>query len=222
MNKDTKTLLTWLAAAVLIIGSFLAIMFSGGGDDGTTSNGASLSNVDPVAEWSKGNEQAKVVLVEFSDFQCPACKSRVPLIEELMKEFGDHVALVYRHFPLKSIHQNAQMAAQASEAAGQQGKFWEMHDALFENQENWSSLSSADAKNAFISYAEGLALDIAKFTGDLDSSETKNAVDRDTESGNAIGVNSTPSFALQGKLINPRSLEEYRTMIRSAIEESTG
>ncbi len=95
------------------------------------------------ADWSKGNLESPVVLLEYSDFQCPACKARGPIIENLLGEFGDHIRFVYRHMPLSSIHNNAQLAAQATEAAGVQGKFWEMHDHLFETQSEWSGLSKS-------------------------------------------------------------------------------
>ena len=85
-------------------------------------------------EWSKGNPQADVILIEYSDFQCPACKTYYPLIRRLSEELGDELRIVYRHLPLVSIHKNAIVAASAAEAAGRQGKFWEMQDKLFDNQ----------------------------------------------------------------------------------------
>src|SRR3989344_2713566 len=107
-------------------------------------DGGSAVTVDAVSaeDWLKGNRDAQVVLIEYSDFQCPACAFYYPLLKNLTEEFGDKIAMVYRHFPLPN-HQNAKPAAYAAEAAGRQGKFWEMHDMVFENQEEWQGKRSA-------------------------------------------------------------------------------
>ena len=104
----------------------------------------------PVSErdWVRGPASASVTLVEYSDFQCPACRIFSTVLDDVLAtaELRDRVRLVYRYFPLVSIHKNAFLAASAAEAAGMQGKFWEMHDLLFKEQDNWSSLSAADAR----------------------------------------------------------------------------
>jgi len=88
----------------------------------------------------KGNPDAQVVLIEYSDFQCPACRAYIPIITSLIEQFPDDLVVVYRHFPLQSVHANARAAAEASEAAAKQGKFWEFHDILFDKQTEWSRL----------------------------------------------------------------------------------
>src|SRR3989338_2093696 len=105
-------------------------------------------------DWVKGNKEAKVTLIEYSDFQCPACGAYYPVVKQLNEEVGDKIVIAYRNFPLRQVHQNAQIAAQAAEAAGKQGKFWEIHDMLFENQKEWSSY--VNAKEIFIKYAQSL------------------------------------------------------------------
>lgn len=171
-------------------------------------------------DWVKGNRDARVVLVEYSDFQCPACGFYYPLLKQLTEEFGDRVAVVYRHFPLKQIHKNAVLAAQAAEAAGLRGKFWEMHNLLFENQSIWSK--ALNPKSTFTEYAKRIGLNEGKFESDLESRDTKNKVDMDYIFGAGLGINSTPTFFLNGrKLINPRSYEEFKQIIEKAVAENS-
>lgn len=218
MNSDIKHFLLWLTVAIVIIGSFLAIMFMGGGP-GLNSDGK-LTDEITAADWTKGNAESKVALVEYSDFQCPACKARLPLIQKIMDEFGNHIRFVYRHFPLRALHKNSQLAAQASEAAGLQGKFWEMHDQLFANQEAWSNLSGDELETAFGLYAAQIGLDVPKFNQNLNGNAVRDAVNSDADSGDDAGVNSTPTFFLNGSKINPADYEEFRQLIRDAIEAS--
>src|SRR3989344_8159194 len=117
-----------------------------------------VSDTDLVKNSSQvlGSEDAKVTIVEFSDFQCPACGAAHPVVKQVIKEYGDRILFVYRHFPLLATHQYALKAAEAAEAAGEQGKFWEYHDLLFAKQDN---LKTEDLKR----YAQELELDTAKF-----------------------------------------------------------
>ena len=121
-----------------------------------------------VGDWVKGPEDAHVSIVEYSDFQCPACRSFVPIVEEVLNNNPETVTLTYRHFPLIQ-HKNAERAAQFAEAAGIQGKFFEMHDMLFEKQEDWAELGNPD--EVFVSYGEELELDIEQLKADADSDE---------------------------------------------------
>ena len=197
-----------------------ALIFTGCTGTGTTGEEEAAPSIPEVtdADWSKGNLESTVVLVEYSDLQCPACKAREPIVEQLLEEFGNHIRFVYRHRPLNSIHANAQLASQAAEAAGLQGKFWEMHDLLFEKQSDWSVLSKSELIAAFTTYAEELALDVTKFQEHLESSEVEDLVNEDSDGADDSGINSTPSFYLNGEAINPKTYEEYREVIRQAIE----
>lgn len=166
-------------------------------------------------DWVFGPEEGSLELIEFSDFQCPACGSYFPILNQIKKEYSDDLKFVYRHFPLRQAHPHAQMAAQASEAAGLQGKFWEMHDKLFQTQTSWSALPKV--KSTFIEFAGELGLDKEKFETDIDSKEVKEAVDKDYNLAISSGLNSTPSFILNGSYINsPRSLEEFRAILEAA------
>ena len=179
----------------------------------TTQKAESVSEAD----WVKGNKDSKVSLIEYSDLQCPACGAYYPVTKKLLTEFGESIIFAYRHFPLRQIHFNSQISAQAAEAAGLQGKFWEMHDLLFERQEKWAE--EKDPKALFKQYAQELGLDVEQFKGDLESEKVRNEVEGDFQSGLKSGVNATPTFFLNGKKIqNPRTFEEFK----SIIEKETG
>lgn len=220
MTRETKRILGWIIVALVIIGSFLAIIFASQGNGTvTTPDGDTVLAPVEAGEWIKGSPESKIELVEYSDFQCPACKAREPQVQQILGEFGEHIKFVYRNFPLRLNHKNAQMASQAAEAAGLQGKYWEMHAKLFEEQEAWSPQSGGEVKESFIGFAKELGLDVAKFEEDLDSDEVEDAVDEDYSSGLAAGVNSTPTFFLNGKKISPQSYEEFRSLVRTAIDQ---
>jgi len=164
----------------------------------------------------RGPDNAPITLIEYSDFQCPACASYYPLVERLLAEAGTTVRLVYRHFPLPQ-HANAKLASRAAEAAGLQGKFWEMYRLLFENQKVWEALSDSSARRVFTEYAAQLGLDINVFADDLDRPETIAKVESDQRSGINIGVNSTPTFFVNGILIQvPPQYDAFRSIIISS------
>ena len=180
-------------------------------------DGGVTVTVPPLAEgdWVKGNRDARTVLIEYSDFQCPACAFYYPYLKRLSEEFGDDLAIVYRHFPLP-MHQNAKTAAAASDAAGRQGKFWEMHDAIFDSQRLWEG--STNAGNLFVEYAKKIGLDVEKFTADMMSDEVQNNVRVAYQTSVRIGLNATPSIFLDGKqLENPRDYEDLKKIVGDAI-----
>lgn len=212
MKKQSKQLLKIVIGALVLIGVFIGLLFLS--SDPTTIDGSDISR----DEWVKGNADSAVTIVEYSDFQCPACAAREPLVQTIMQEFGDHVRFVYRHFPLRSIHPNAQLSAQAAEAAGQQGQFWEMHNAIFANQSSWENLDNAQAKLTFQIYAQQLGLDAEQFNQALESDAVKQAIDDDVSAAISAGVNSTPTFFLNGEKINFYNYDEIRQTLRDAIE----
>lgn len=177
--------------------------------------GVAISNGDDSV-WFKGNENAAVTLVEYSDFECPACASYYPFIKQLADDFPDDLKIVYRHFPLTSIHRYALPAARAAEAAGNQGKFWEMHDKLFENQRSWERNSQAD--EIFEAYAGELGLNLEQFRKDYNDGSTKSKVQSDARLGQQNNVTGTPSFFLNGrKISNPRGYTELKQLIQNEI-----
>ena len=212
-NRLAKRILLWLFVAAGLGGIVFGVIKLGGSS--FSSNQPSLL-LDEVSEsdWTKGANGAGIILVEYSDFQCPACRNYYPIVKQLTAELVEKVQFVYRHFPLYSVHKNAEKAAIAAEAAGRQGKFWEMHDLIFEHQNEWAE--AKDAEEFFMSYADSLSLDKEKFVADLASDEIKDKVVRDYQSGVASRVNSTPTFFLNGERIqNPRGYEEFRALLDS-------
>ncbi len=220
MKKSTGTILFWgISLLVIVAAVFVVVKFSDepvvGPGDAITGAAVELGTDD----WTKGDESASVVLIEYSDFQCPACSVYSPIIRDIVNEFGDKIVVAYRHFPLKSIHANAEASALAAEAAGFQGKFWEMHDKLFDSQKEWSSLG--DPTETFVGYAEEIGLNLDRFKGDMVSEDAKEELAADMELVRSAGLNSTPTFVLNGKKIQPGSYEQFRTLVRDEIEAAS-
>ncbi len=160
----------------------------------------------------KGDEDATVKLIEYGDFQCPSCKSYYPIVRQLAADYPGKLVLIFRHYPLTNIHRNAFRAAMAAEAAGKQGKFWEMHDKLFESQSEWSELGSPVEK--FGEYAKGLKLDADKFAKDLFDEGLDQKVKGDLRTGNSLSVSGTPTFYINGQKIGlPGGLAQFKLII---------
>lgn len=166
----------------------------------------------------KGPEDARITIVEYSDFECPACAAYYPIVEKLLETFPDDVRFVYRHLPLKSIHPNAERAAQAAEAAGKQDKFFEMHDLLFEKQGEWTESEDFDA--TLLEYAKELELDESQFATDIDSAEVAERVDGDVKAAYTLNLQSTPSFFVNGsKIQNPDGFEAFKNLIEEELNK---
>ena len=140
-----------------------------------------------------------VVLEEYGDFQCPPCGALYPVLKGIEHEYGDQVRVVFRHFPLTKIHKNAMIAAQAAEAARNQGKFWEMHGSLYRNQNAWKDLP--DPRPAFIGYARELGLSLERFSLDIDSTAVAQRIASDTQKGSSMGVTATPTVFIEGLML---------------------
>lgn len=217
-NEDIKRFMLWFVVGVLLIGSFLGIMFISKTPPSTP---GILSKAVTADDWMKGDKNSKVSLVEYSDFQCPACRSAEPTVESIVSEFGSHIRFVYRNFPLGApLHPNSQIAAQAAEAAGIQGKFWEMHDLLFDKQPTWAPQGVDAVQATFADYAGQLGLNVDQFKKDLTSDKVLGLVSDDKNSGTASGVDSTPTFFLNNSEIKPQSNDEFRKLIRDAVDAS--
>lgn len=162
----------------------------------------------------KGNSEGVITLVEYSDFQCPACASYQPTIERIMKDFGDSIRFEYKHFPLP-IHNMAESAARAAEAAGQQGKFFEYHDMLFANQGVWSKMGNP--AGVYTKYAEDLGLDLEKFNRHYNSSLLRDKVRSDAREAVQNKVTGTPTFFLNGQVMKITSFEDFYTQINQAL-----
>jgi protein-disulfide isomerase len=169
-------------------------------------------------DYRSGPEAAEVTLIEYGDFQCPACGHYFTMVNKLKGEYKDSLRFVFRNFPLSQIHKNAQLAAQAAFAAGKQGKFWEMHDLLYTNQTTWSE--SDNAETLFTQYAiEQLNLQPVQFTVDMNSSEAAELILQQAQGGQKAGVQGTPTFYLNGKLlINPTTYEDFKGAIEQELK----
>ncbi len=161
-------------------------------------------------DHAQGNLNSDLVIVEYGDYQCPYCGAAYPVLKALMKEFGGQVKFVFRNFPLSEMHQYAKPAAIAAEAANLQGKFWEMHDAIYENQGYLN-------ENFLMKLAEQLNLNIPQFEKDLQKIELAEKVDSDFESGVMSGVNGTPSFFVNDKKFDGSAMELLQLIRENAV-----
>lgn len=208
----TKTFI-YIGGLVLIVG--MLIFWSKGVQ--TIEPPFEVGVIHPL-DHIKGAASSTVILMEYSDFQCPACRSYYPILREVMTEYGDRITFVYRHFPLISIHPNAEFAARAAEAAHKQGKFWEMHDLLFEKQNEWGKV--ANIYPVFESYATLLGLSLDQFKIDFASDEVKNLVRAQRVHAVKAGLSSTPTFFLNGKKIeNPTSAAMFKELIQKELKK---
>jgi len=172
----------------------------------------SIADDDPV----RGDSNAKVTIVEFSDFQCPFCAKAYPTVKQTLETYSGKVRLVYRDFPLSSTHPLAQKAAEASECAEEQGKFWEYHDKLFESQAEWAGKGAEQFKK----YAQDLGLDAEKFNACLDSDKYREEVLKDLGDGQKLGVTGTPTFFINGKmLVGAQPFEAFKQIIEEELSK---
>lgn len=189
---------TIVVTLVMIVG--VAFMFSGDSTP-TTSDATPVADsvLIPENPHVKGaTESAQVTVVEFSDFQCPACRATTPLVQQLLATYGDSVRFIYRNYPLVSIHKNAQAAAIFAEAAAEQGKFWEVHDLLFATQLEWSDTKADELQAQFMTYAETLEMDLPRLEEKMNDSTVLEAIQRDVADGNTANVAGTPTFFVNG------------------------
>lgn len=155
----------------------------------------SLKPAVSTTDHKQGKKDADIVIVEYGDYQCPYCGAAYPVLKEIMNKYGNQIKFVFRNFPLSEMHQYARSAAIVAEAAALQGKFWKMHDAIYENQQYLS-------ENLLLELAEKLELDSEQFYSDIKKSEVAAKVDSDFESGIMSGVNGTPSLFVNGTKFN--------------------
>jgi len=161
---------------------------------------------------AKGPKDARVILVEFSDFQCPYCSQAVLELEALQKAFPRDVKLIYKQFPLSEIHSQAMLAAQGALAAHAQGKFWELHDRMFQNHDKLS-------RDNILKWAREAGCDMAKFTADINSAKTKDQIARDLKQGEEAGVEGTPTVFVNGKHYNGSlALQPFSEVVRNELK----
>jgi protein-disulfide isomerase len=168
----------------------------------------------------RGNADAPVTLEEFGDFQCPPCGSFAGFVDELVKEYDPHLRIVFRNLPLQ-MHEHARDAALAAEAAGLQGRFWEMHDLLYREQATWSKADNP--RELFDSYAGMIGLNLDQFKKDMDGEKARARVDSDQERATSLGIKITPSVFINDRPISPtdKTPEGLRAAIDAALKEKS-
>lgn len=214
MKTETKILGVILLATLILI--FGAIFFLSRGLK--TATQGQVQQIDYSKGHKIGSDSAKVKLVEFSDFQCPGCRSAEPAIKQVLSKYQNDVQFIYRHFPLPQ-HTNGKKGAYLSEAAGKEGKFWEIHGKLFDTQTQWSSMKEADAQSYFLALTRELGLDEDKMRQGMASGEFKPVIDDDILEGKRLGVNSTPTFFLNGKKLSLQNFMDLVTVIEEELKK---
>jgi len=216
MGKFTGPIIA--LALVALAGFFLFT------DDSTSKLEGNFENLDNLTAFAEsenktGANEKGVEIIEYGDFQCPFCARFHPTIKQIKEDNGDDISIAYRHFPLIAAHPNAMAAHRAAEAAGIQGKFFEMHDWLFENQVVWSQAPGVSAALEEIeAQAVVLELDVEKWRTDAQSQAVFDKITAQQESGNQLGVTGTPTLFVNGERINtPGTVEEFQQIIDAAI-----
>lgn len=205
LTTETKVFLGMIIATIAIIGG-AAMFFT------KPTPIFTRSELIPEGTATKGNPQAEIYLVEFSDFQCPACKAAQPFVANIVEKYKDKMVFAYRHFPLAQ-HPFSQKAAQASILAQKSGKFWEMHDLLFANQETLSD-------DTIISLAKQLfPPDADSFASDYREGVEIDKVRADLAAGEKLGVASTPTFFLNGKKLTLTTFADLEKAVAEAVKE---
>ncbi len=213
MSKETGIMLG--IAGLVLAGGVALFVTTGPGEEAQPGQAVDPNSLVLESSHMTGDKAAKVTLVEFGDYQCPACAAFHPKVKEITEAYKDNkdFNFVYRHFPLTQ-HQNAQSASEAAEAAGSQGKFWEMHNMLYEKQKEWET--SATPLDFYTKYAEQIGLNVDQFKNDVANNKFRSIVLADQNDGLKSKVNSTPSFFLNGeKLDKLPTLEEFKTKVES-------
>jgi protein-disulfide isomerase len=201
------------AVIIAIILVFVGVYAVNSNKDKSTSSGPVTATQHVI-----GTTANKVTLVEYGDFQCQFCEQYEPTVAQVREAYKDKVQFQFRNFPLRQIHRNALAAARAGEAASLQGKFWEMHDALYAYN-NWSVWTVSNSPTTeFESYATKLGLDVAKFKTDFASSHVNDTINADIQAGNALGITGTPSFFLNGKQVSPKpDFNEFKNLLDAEL-----
>lgn len=199
MNTEHKVIIGIVLATVLILGGGIWL----GSKKETRTLSTTVSDATLLLREDRpiaGPAEAKVTIVEFADFQCPACATAFPVLQSVREAYPQTVRLVFRHFPLIEAHNKAQLAAEAAEAARAQGKFWEMYDQLFREQAAWSKLTAREAQTTFEQYAQAVGLDVERFKKELTEHTHAARPPEDRADGTALGVRGTPTLFINGRL----------------------
>jgi len=198
MNK-----MKWIIFTVVVVAIFGGIIAFNKKDDKTFTGDASKAITEgEIQDHVFGSLEQKVVLIEYGDFQCPGCRSMYVPVKEVTEKYKDKLTFIFRNMPLTNIHPNALAAATAAEAAGLQGKYYEMHSQLYEAQDSWSGAPIDKRQSIFEGYASQIGLNVDQFKKDLLEIKISDKIARDKTTGvDTFKVDSTPTFVLNGTVI---------------------
>lgn len=240
LNFLNKINIVYLLFFLLVIASFLLgvlytqVQFLKKGTTTVAANDINTGDTQPTQPTGPvdvsngqlpllGDKDAKVTIVEFSDFECPFCKQMFDeALPQIKKEYIDtgKAKLAFRHYPLTSIHPNAQKSSEAAECANEQDKFWDYHDQLFTNQADWASLAPAEALNKFVEYANTVGINGETLRECVSSGRMEENVKKDIADGDKVGVNGTPATFVNGMLISGAvPFEDFKAQIEAALSE---
>ena len=221
MSKNLKLSIALVVAFVVPLGVFAAVSATRSDRSGTTDDAVALESSSQVVRDDSHRlsvaEDGKVTLVEFLDFECEACGAVYPFVEQLREEYDGRVTFVARYFPLPG-HANGQNAALAVEAAAQQDQFEAMYQRMYETQSEWGEQQESKA-DLFRTFAEDLGLDLDAYDTAIADTATLERVQKDMDDGLALGVQSTPTFFLNGEQIQPATTDEFKALIDDALED---
>jgi len=207
----------WIAFIILVLGVFgFAIMQSK--KEADTSRKIENPRVVQADDHIRGKVDSKVFLITYGDYECPACNAWEPEFQKIREEYKDRVAFIFRNFPLTDKHINAFAAARAAESAAKQDKFWEMHDLLYARWTEWQG-DTKSAQSKFEGYAEELGLDMTKFKTDYTSEEVADRINSDLASANKVGATGTPTFLINGEVIDIGSVTDGKNKIKQIIDQ---
>lgn len=212
MTQEAKVLIgIGVASLILIVGAVFFLGQSSGKSTPVIAESGVLIKED---SQKIATDSAKVNIVEFSDYECPACAAANPIIKQVVNDYQGKVNFYYRHFPLPQ-HKNAQKAAALAEAAGEQGKFWQMHDLLFGKQDEW--IKPSDTMALFLNYAQQLDLEQEKLKKDMESEKLTNRIKRDLNDATSLSLNATPTFFVNGEKMESFAYETFKNKIDSEL-----
>jgi len=204
--------------AVLVLGFFGFIVFQSKQNNTTKNSDGSAQTTNHV--MGAGNKG--VTIVEYGDYQCPSCGAYYAPLKQAVAKYGDDITFQFRNFPLTQIHPNAMAGHRAAEAADKQGKFWDMHDMLYERQQSWTTANNV--AQIMEDYATELGLNIDQFKSDYQSSAVNSSINADIAAGGDLKITGTPTFIINGvKIENPSpSVDEISKVIDAAIAKQQG
>ncbi|MBP9686938.1 MAG: thioredoxin domain-containing protein [Candidatus Doudnabacteria bacterium] len=220
MTKEAKLVGTIIVIVLIVLGFGVFLMLRSPQNYANPTPATDPKTREEAIERETPNVRGKldsaITVIEFADVQCPACAAVNPSVNELFKEYGDRVKFIFRHYPLPQ-HQNAKTAADAVEAAGDQGKFWDMLDALYAKQPEWETLR--DPKPVYRQIAKDLGLDAEKFDKALVGMVHRDRINQDETDGSALGNPGTPTFYVNGEQVYGSGLSAVKQKIEEALKQ---